>query len=129
MKKAKLRIRNYPNFLFAVRNLLFYHKLNYPLYFVFVFAFSATPPIQIVARTAIMVTTTAYVSIGYIPVVSPKTSLNIAIIAPFHANAATKPKAAVIKAAIFSITSVFNFITPRFLKGLLFPYNIMHIQS
>ena len=43
---------------------------------------------------------------------SPKYFLKIDWIAPFHAKAATNPKAAVIKAANFSITLTFNFSPP-----------------
>jgi hypothetical protein len=43
------------------------------------------------------------------PLASPKTDLNIACIAPFQANAATSPNAAIIKAESFSIMSFFIF--------------------
>ena len=60
-----------------------------------------------------MVTIIAYVNIGPIPSAVPNTCLKIACIAPFHARAATKPNAAVIKAAIFSITSPFIIAPPH----------------
>ena len=64
-----------------------------------------TAPIHTVKRTARTVTKTAYPSIAGIVLCYPKISAKIAWIAPFHASAATRPKAAVINAASLSITS------------------------
>jgi len=75
------------------------------------FAFSATLPIWIVAKTAMMVTTTAYTSIAPMVSAVPNTALKIALIVSFHASAATNPKAAVINAANLSTTSACNHIT------------------
>jgi hypothetical protein len=80
-----------------------------------------------VERTASIVTTIAYAhgpadeSEQRAPAPSaPQGPLNNALIASFHAKAATRPKAAVIKADIFSTTS--DFIVSPFLLTLHYAY-------
>ena len=64
------------------------------------FAFDAARATKIVKITATIVTTIAYASIAPNWSDVPKISLKIALIASFHAKAATNPNAAAIKAAI-----------------------------
>ena len=63
--------------------------------------------IQIVAKTAIIVTRIAYVSIAMTELCSPKICWKIFWIAEFHARAAMSPNAPVNNIASFSITSFF----------------------
>lgn len=94
------------------------------------FAFDAARATKMVKITAITVTTIAYASIAPNWSVVPKISLNKALMASFQANAATKPNAAAISAAILSRISNFNdgdfFLQSHYLQNR---YNLSHIKT